>query len=160
MAALFETQSCEMIIILIMKTKHFFSRIGRVSKITSKSFVAGLREFSRCQAVQHAPPMLSAFWCALLYKDIVKTPDTKGSAIWIPSEKIGHEKPTVVATTPTCTTLSALTSMQDAQQCKTQVSASRKSLVWNLRFGFLGLRSLVWDLWFGIFAFRSLVLDL
>ena len=48
-----------------------------------------------------APPVLSFFWYAMIYTDIVKTPVTKSSAIGIMQICIVHEIPTVVATNPT-----------------------------------------------------------
>ena len=48
-----------------------------------------------------APPVLSFFWYAIIYTDIVKTPVTIKAAIGIMRICIVHEIPTVVATTPT-----------------------------------------------------------
>ena len=50
-----------------------------------------------------APPVLSVFWDAIIYTEVVKTPVTKGSDIGIVQIWIVHEICTVVATTPTCT---------------------------------------------------------
>ena len=47
-----------------------------------------------------APPVLSFFWYAIIYTEIIKTPVTKGSAIGIVQIWIVHEICTVVATTP------------------------------------------------------------